>query len=84
MWSNDDRTGLGRHGPTKAQRGLEPDWTTVFALRDSTARPKSFLGFTGPNSFGTKHPNPFGTKHDGLARPGPIPSTSLDYYNYNL
>jgi hypothetical protein len=29
-------TGLG---PTKARRGLGPDWTTVFTLRADTARP---------------------------------------------
>jgi hypothetical protein len=56
--------GLGRHGPTKARRGLGPDWATVFTLRAGTARPKNCLGFLGPN--------PFGTKHDGLGpgRPG--------------
>jgi hypothetical protein len=56
--------GLGRHGPTKARRGLGPGWTTVFTLRAGTARSKNCLGFLGPN--------PFGTKHDGLGpgRPG--------------
>jgi hypothetical protein len=55
---------MGRHGPTKARRGLGPDWATVFTLRAGTARPKNCLGFLGPN--------PFGTKHDGLgpSRPG--------------
>jgi hypothetical protein len=61
--------GLGRHGPKKARRGLGPGWTTVFILRAGTARPKNYLGFAGPN--------PFGTKHDWLGSgwPGPIPST---------
>jgi hypothetical protein len=62
--------GLRRYGPTKAQRGLGPGQTTVFTLRAGTIRPKSFLGFTVPN--------PFGTKHDGLAQPSSIPSTSPD------
>jgi hypothetical protein len=61
------------HDPTKAWRGLEPDWATVFTLRASTTRPKSFLGFPGPS--------PFGTKHDrlGPGRAGPISSTSYRY-----
>jgi hypothetical protein len=42
-----------------------PGWATVFTLRAGTARPKNFLGFPGPNLFGTKH--------DGLGPgwPGP-------------
>jgi hypothetical protein len=51
-------SGLGRHGPTKARRGLGLDWTTIFALRTVTEWPKKILGFPDPN--------PFGTKHDGL------------------
>jgi hypothetical protein len=66
MWSN-IRLGLGRHDPNKARRGLGSGRTTVFTLRAGTARPRNFLGFAGPN--------PFGTKHDGLG-PGPIPSTT--------
>jgi hypothetical protein len=56
--------GLGRHGPTKAWRGLGPGWATVFTLRAGTTRPKNCLGFLGPK--------PFDTKHDGLepGRPG--------------
>jgi hypothetical protein len=64
-------SGFGRHGPTKARRGLGPGRTTVFILRAGTARPKSFLGFPGPN--------PFDTKHDWLERgwPGPAQFPSL-------
>jgi hypothetical protein len=50
----------------KARRGLGPGWATVFALRAGTARPKSLLGFLGPN--------PFGTKHDGLGPGWPDPA----------
>jgi hypothetical protein len=64
-------SGLGQHGPTKARRGLEPDWATVFTLRADTARPKSYLGFPGPN--------PFGAKHDRLGSgwPGPTQFPAL-------
>jgi hypothetical protein len=56
---------LGRHGPTKARRGLGPGWTTVFTLRAGTVRPKNRLSFPGLNLFDTKH--------DGLGPgwPGP-------------
>jgi hypothetical protein len=37
----------------EAQRGLWSDWITVFILRASTTRPKSFLGFPDSNIFGT-------------------------------
>jgi hypothetical protein len=47
--------GLGRHGSTKARRGLGPGWATVFILRAGTARPKICLGFPDPNLFDTKH-----------------------------
>jgi hypothetical protein len=46
---------LGRHGPTKARRGLGLGWATVFTLRAGTTRLKKCLGFPGPNPFGTKH-----------------------------
>jgi hypothetical protein len=63
-------SGLGRHDPTKARRGLGSGHATVFTLRVGTVQSKSFLGFPDPN--------PFGTKHDGLgpAQTGPIPSTN--------
>jgi hypothetical protein len=58
--------GLGQHDPMKARYGLGPGWATVFTLRAGTALPKSFLGFPGPN--------PFGTKHDGLGSDWPSPT----------
>jgi hypothetical protein len=68
---------LGRHGPTKARRGLGPGWATVFTLRAGTARPKKCLGFPGPN--------PFGTKHDGLGPdwPGPAQFPALLLWSYS-
>jgi hypothetical protein len=62
---------MGRQGPTKARRGLGPDWGTVFVIQTDTTRPKSFLSFPGPN--------PFDTKHDGLGPgwPGPAQFPAL-------
>jgi hypothetical protein len=53
-------------------RNLGPDWATVFTPRTGTTRP-IFLGFLGPN--------PFGTKHDGLGPGWPdlISSTKHDH-----
>jgi hypothetical protein len=42
---------------------------TVFTIRTDTARFKNLLGFTGPNSFSTKH--------DGLGRAGPVEFAAL-------
>jgi hypothetical protein len=44
---------------------------TVFTLRIGTARSKRFLGFSGPNPFGTT----MGRLGPGPDRPSPIPST---------
>jgi hypothetical protein len=45
---------------------LGPGCVTVFALRTGTIRLKSFLRFSDPNPFGTKHDR-IGTGWAGLA-----------------
>jgi hypothetical protein len=54
MWSN-IRTGLG---PARSNEGtvwFKARLGHCFYTSDRQARPKSYLGFSGPNSFGTKH-----------------------------